>query len=135
MISAVSGVSFKGEGAVSSADLINAPGKFSSAPASLDAPADSFESKGKEKKGHAGTVMGSIVGLLALAYVALGLAVGKGKLKKVEVLPLENDNLIALIITDKGHIEHKQITVEGVAQEEIEKRNYFSQNKYISRFK
>ena len=84
MISAVSGVNFKGEGAVSGADLINAPGKFSSAPASLDAPADSFESKGKEKKGHAGTVMGSIVGLLALAYVALGLAVGKGKLKKVE---------------------------------------------------
>ncbi len=53
--------------------------------------------------------------------VVLGSKASENKLKKVEVLPLENDNLIALIITDKGHIEHKQITVEGVAQEEIEK--------------
>ena len=43
------------------------------------------------------------------------------KLKKVEVLPLDSDKLIAIIITDKGHIEHKQINVYGVQLDEISK--------------
>lgn len=53
--------------------------------------------------------------------VVLGSSSSENKLKKVEVLPLETGKLIAIIITDKGHIEHKQITVEGVQIEEIEK--------------
>lgn len=53
--------------------------------------------------------------------IVLGSSSSENKLKKVEVLPLEQDKLIAIIITDKGHIEHKQITVENVSLEEITK--------------
>lgn len=53
--------------------------------------------------------------------VVLGSSSSENKLKKVEVLPLDIDKLIAIIITDKGHIEHKQIKVEGVQLEEISK--------------
>ena len=53
--------------------------------------------------------------------IVLGSSSSENKLKKVEVLPLDSDTLIAIIITDKGHIEHKQITVEGVSLDEISK--------------
>lgn len=53
--------------------------------------------------------------------IVLGSNSSENKLKKVEVLPLELSNLIAIIVTDKGHIEHKQITVENVQLEEIQK--------------
>ena len=53
--------------------------------------------------------------------VVLGSNSSENKLKKVEVLPLDSDKLIAIIITDKGHIEHKQINVYGVQLDEISK--------------
>lgn len=53
--------------------------------------------------------------------VVLGSNSNENKLKKVEVLPLELDKMIAIIITDKGHIEHKQISVNDVSLEEITK--------------
>ena len=53
--------------------------------------------------------------------VVLGSSSSENKLKKVEVLPLEEDKLIAIIVTDKGHIEHKQIKIEGVSLSEISK--------------
>lgn len=53
--------------------------------------------------------------------IVLGSNSTENKLKKVEVLPLELDKMIAIIITDKGHIEHKQISVSDVSLEEISK--------------
>lgn len=53
--------------------------------------------------------------------VVLGSSSSENKLKKVEVLPLEGDKLIAIIVTDKGNIEHKQIKMEGVSLSEISK--------------
>lgn len=53
--------------------------------------------------------------------VVLGSSSSENKLKKVEVLPLDFNKLIAIIITDKGHIEHKQINVDGVQLDEISK--------------
>lgn len=84
MINSVSGVSFRGDvaPAQNSQDLINAPGQFATPVA--DVPADSFEKEGAEKKkSKAPAIIGTIVGLAALAYAGLGLAVGKGKLNKV----------------------------------------------------
>lgn len=53
--------------------------------------------------------------------VVLGSSSCDNKLKKVEVLPLDYDKLIAIIITDKGHIEHKQINVKGLHLDEVSK--------------
>lgn len=53
--------------------------------------------------------------------VVLGSDANTNKLKKIEVLPLENSKLVAIIITDKGHIEHKQMRLENASLEEISK--------------
>ncbi len=45
--------------------------------------------------------------------VILGNASKENKLKQVEVLPLENNNLIAIVITDKGHVEHKNLFIDA----------------------
>ena len=89
MISSVSNINFRGDAApVNHQDLINSPGKFTTTqPPKADAPADSFEKKdgaegAEKKKSKAPVIIGSIAGLLALAYIGLGIAVGKGKLTK-----------------------------------------------------
>ncbi|MEG2351317.1 MAG: heat-inducible transcriptional repressor HrcA [Bacilli bacterium] len=54
--------------------------------------------------------------------VVLGSNSSDNKLKQVEVVPLGNDNIIAIVVTDKGHIEHKSLIIEaGVSAEEIRK--------------
>lgn len=45
--------------------------------------------------------------------VVLGKSSSENRISKVEVIPLEDDsNLVAIIITDKGHVEHKNIKIE-----------------------
>lgn len=82
MINSVSGISFRGETALNSADLINSPGKYTKTKARADMPSDAYEPSEK-KKSHKGTVLG-IIGLLAAAYIGLGIAVHKGAITKVE---------------------------------------------------
>jgi len=44
------------------------------------------------------------------------------KLKKIEVVPISDNSLIAIVITDKGHLENKYIEInENVSLEEIKK--------------
>ena len=53
--------------------------------------------------------------------VVLGNNVTDNKLQKIEVLPISESKLIAIIVTDKGHVEHKEMNIEGVSLEEITK--------------
>ena len=54
--------------------------------------------------------------------VILGNASKENKLKQIEVLPLENNRLIAIVVTDKGHVEHKDLVIEEtISIDEIKK--------------
>lgn len=53
--------------------------------------------------------------------VVLGSKSNENKLKKVEVMPLSDSKMLAIIITDKGHVEHKNILVENISLEDISK--------------
>lgn len=53
--------------------------------------------------------------------VVLGNKSNDNYLKKVEVLPLEEEKVLAIVVTDKGHVEHRAINVEGVSLEEMQK--------------
>lgn len=53
--------------------------------------------------------------------VVLGSASKENKLKKVEIVPLEEYKFITILITDKGHVEHKQLEIPNVSLEEIRK--------------
>lgn len=45
----------------------------------------------------------------------------QSKLKKVEAVPLNNNSIIAIVVTDNGHVENKKIDIEGSNLEEIGK--------------
>ena len=83
MINSVSGISFRGDTSMNVNDLINSPGKFTTNQVRADMPSDEFEPSEK-KKSHKGAVLGTIIALLAAAYIGLGVAVHKGAIQKVE---------------------------------------------------
>ena len=57
-----------------------------------------------------------------LTSVVLGSTSSENKLKKVEVVPMDKQNIIAIVITDKGHVEHKELNVgEGVSPSDVKK--------------
>ena len=43
------------------------------------------------------------------------------KLKQVEVIPINDENVIAIVVTDKGHVENKTISIKGSNLEEVRK--------------
>lgn len=53
--------------------------------------------------------------------IVLGGTSHDNKLKEISVVPIDNENLIVIVVTDKGHVENKKITLKNVSHEEIKK--------------
>lgn len=54
--------------------------------------------------------------------VVLGTSSSDNKLKQVQVVPLDNQKIVAIVITDKGHVEHKELNVgDNVLPSEVKK--------------
>lgn len=54
--------------------------------------------------------------------VILGSASKDNLLQKVEVIPISNNTLVAIVITDKGHVENKQVTLPSTVDiKEVQK--------------
>lgn len=53
--------------------------------------------------------------------IKLGVTSHENILKEFNVVPLDNRNMIAIVITDRGHVEHKNIDVGNVDIEEVKK--------------
>jgi len=54
--------------------------------------------------------------------IVLGNNSDKNLVSKVEVIPMSEDRLIALVITNQGHVEHRNIIIDGhVSPNEIKK--------------
>lgn len=45
----------------------------------------------------------------------------ENKLKQVEVIPINEENIIAIVVTDKGHVENKSINIKGSNLLEVKK--------------
>lgn len=45
--------------------------------------------------------------------IVLGKASNENKVSKVEVVPISESSLIAIVITDKGHVEHRNLFIDG----------------------
>ena len=54
-------------------------------------------------------------------YTAITIENNESRFKKVEVIPLSSDNLLAIVITDNGHVENKKITIKDSDLVEISK--------------
>ncbi len=53
--------------------------------------------------------------------VVLGSTSHENLLKQIEVVPIDDVSMIVIIVTDKGHVEHKQIHLEDVSMGDIKK--------------
>lgn len=53
--------------------------------------------------------------------IKLGSASHESSLKQIEVVVIDKDNMIVLVITDKGYVEHKKINVTNLNLDEIKK--------------
>jgi heat-inducible transcriptional repressor len=53
--------------------------------------------------------------------VVLGSKSHENLLKQLEVIPLDERSMTVIIVTDKGHVEHKIIRLEDVSLEEVKK--------------
>ena len=45
--------------------------------------------------------------------VILGKQSSENLVQKIEVVPIDRNNIVAIIVTDKGHVEHKKIYIPG----------------------
>ncbi len=50
--------------------------------------------------------------LTSYTSVVLGKSSKDNKVSKVEVVPLDENNFIAIVVTDKGHVEHKKMFIK-----------------------
>jgi len=54
--------------------------------------------------------------------IVLGKSSKDNLVSKVEVIPIDDNNLVAIVVTDKGHVEHKNIYIDGkVSSNDISK--------------
>ncbi len=55
------------------------------------------------------------------ATVVLGSTSHENLLKQIEVVPYDDVSMVVIVVTDKGHIEHKNIKLKDVSTTEIKK--------------
>ena len=53
--------------------------------------------------------------------IVLGGTSHDNKLKEINVVPIDNENLVIIVITDKGHVENKKVSLKNVSLDEIKK--------------
>ena len=53
--------------------------------------------------------------------VVLGSSSHENLLKQIEVVPIDDVSIIVIIVTDKGHVEHKSIKLPDVSLDEVKK--------------
>ena len=51
--------------------------------------------------------------LTSYTAVVLGKQSSDNLINKIEVIPIDDNNLVAIIVTDKGHVEHKNVYIDG----------------------
>ena len=59
--------------------------------------------------------------ITSYATVVLGNTSHDNLLKQIEVVPISEKSMIVIVVTDKGHVEHKNITLDDVSLEEVKK--------------
>ena len=53
--------------------------------------------------------------------IVLGSTSHENLLKQIEVIPIDEESMIVIIVTDKGHVEHKNMKLQDVSLDEVQK--------------
>lgn len=59
--------------------------------------------------------------ITSYATVILGSSSHENLLKQIDVVPIDDLSIIVIVVTDKGHVEHKTISFDDVNMDEIKK--------------
>lgn len=59
--------------------------------------------------------------MTSYATIVLGSSSHENLLKQIEVVPLNEASMIVIIVTDKGHVQHKELRLEDVSLDDIKK--------------
>ncbi|MCI8588487.1 MAG: heat-inducible transcription repressor HrcA [Bacilli bacterium] len=62
-----------------------------------------------------------IAEMTSYTSIVLGKTSHENHLKEVSVVPLNSSEMITIVITDKGHVEHKKVSFKNVSLEEIKR--------------
>lgn len=62
-----------------------------------------------------------IADMTSYTSIVLGGTSHDNKLKEISVVPIDSENLIIIVVTDKGHVENKKVSLKNVSLEEIKK--------------
>lgn len=55
------------------------------------------------------------------ATIVLGSSSHDNLLKQIEVVPIDANKMIVIVVTDRGHVEHKEVKLEYVSLEDVKK--------------
>ncbi len=55
------------------------------------------------------------------ATIVLGSSSHDNLLKQIEVVPIDDVSMIVIVVTDRGHVEHKELKLENVSLNEVKK--------------
>ncbi len=59
--------------------------------------------------------------MTSYATMILGSNSHENLLKQIEAIPISDDTIVAIVITDKGHVEHKEMKLENIQLDDIKK--------------
>ncbi len=59
--------------------------------------------------------------MTSYATIVLGSSSHDNMLKQIEVVPIDDVSMIVIIVTDKGHVQHKEIKLEGISLDDVKK--------------
>lgn len=59
--------------------------------------------------------------MTSYATIVLGSSSHDNLLKQIEVVPISESSMIVIIVTDKGHVEHKEIKLEDILLDDVKK--------------
>ena len=55
------------------------------------------------------------------ATVILGSSSHDNLLKQIEVVPIDSNSMVVIVVTDIGHVEHKEVKLDNVSLEDVKK--------------
>lgn len=59
--------------------------------------------------------------MTSYATIALGTTSHENLLKQIEAVPIDENHIVVIVITDRGHVEHKEMKFEGISLDDIKK--------------
>lgn len=55
------------------------------------------------------------------ATVILGSSSHDNLLKQIEVVPIDSNSMVVIVVTDRGHVEHKEVKLDNVSLDDVKK--------------